>query len=80
MRNMEIAYIVALLQASKLLWLRHIAFLHFQVCFPLLPSLLPFFFDYELLYNKQTNAAYNIIIHRNESASFTKQLSARREL
>ena len=50
MRNLEIAYILAVLQASQLFWLRHIDFLYFQICFPL-PSSLFFlsFFDYELM-------------------------------
>lgn len=75
MRNLEIAYILAVFEASQLLWLRHIAFLHFQMCFPLLSSPLlfsPFFFFFEyalISHNRLMNAAYNIIIHRNESAT-----------
>lgn len=48
---------------------------------PLLSPLFLFLSEYELIsHNSLTNVAYNIIINRNESASFTKQLSSNREL
>ena len=73
MRNLEIAYILAVPQGSQLPWFSHITFLHLQICFPLISSFLfSFFFSFsnKNYYHKQADE-YSLqhVIHRRELAS-----------